>query len=213
MDLQRFITFEGGEGTGKSTQAQRLSARLEAAGARVELTREPGGSPFAERLRAVVLDDKPSTPVAEALVFAAARADHVAARIAPALADGAWVVCDRFTDSTRVYQGQLNGVDPGLISTLETASVSAAVPGLMIVPGLTIVLDMPVGAARARAQARGDANRYDRASDDTYAAIRAGFLNIARDHADRCRIVDASADAETVADAVWQHVAARFGDL
>jgi len=173
----------------------------------VVLPREPGGSPFAERLRAVVLDDKPSTPVAEALVFAAARADHVAARIAPALADGAWVVCDRFTDSTRVYQGQLNGVDPGLINTLETASVGAAVPGL------TIVLDMAVDAARARAQARGDANRYDRASDDTYAAIRAGFVNIAREHADRCRIVDASADADAVADAVWHHVTARFGDL
>src|SRR5689334_16425665 len=135
----RFITFEGGEGTGKSTQVQRLARQLISRGIEVVLTREPGGSPGAEAIRHVLLSGaaKPLGPDAEAMLFAAARDDHVRSLIAPALARCQWVLCDRFADSTRVYQGALGQVDPRLIRSLERIAVGDCVPDL------TLILDLP----------------------------------------------------------------------
>ena len=149
----KFITFEGGEGTGKSTQAATLALRLESLGLGVLLTREPGGSPGAEIIRHVLLSGaaKPFGPEAEAMLFAAARDDHVRCTILPALEAGKWVVCDRFADSTRVYQGVLGEVDQRFIKALERISIGD------LNPDLTFVLDVPValatgaGGAAARA--------------------------------------------------------------
>src|SRR5580704_13626474 len=150
----KFITFEGGEGTGKSTQAAMLALRLEALGLGVLLTREPGGSPGAEIIRHVLLSGaaKPLGPDAEAMLFAAAREDHVRCTITPALAAGQWVICDRFADSTRVYQGELGHVDPRLIKALERVSIGD------LMPSLTLILDAPVEITLERsALRRGDA--------------------------------------------------------
>src|ERR1700686_3179985 len=135
----RFITFEGGEGTGKSTQAALLAQRLRSMGIGIVLTREPGGSPGAEIIRHVLLSGaaKSLGPDAEAILFAAAREDHVRCTIEPALAAGKWVVCDRFADSTRVYQGALGQVDRRLIKGLERVSIGA------LLPDLTLILDLP----------------------------------------------------------------------
>ena len=144
----KFITFEGGEGTGKSTQAAMLALRLEALGHRVQLTREPGGSPGAEVIRHVLLSGaaKPLGPDVEAMLFAAARDDHVQCTILPALEAGKWVICDRFVDSTRVYQGILGAVDHRLIRGLERVAVGD------LMPDLTIMLDIPVDVGMARAR-------------------------------------------------------------
>src|SRR6202035_2929031 len=150
----RFITFEGGEGTGKSTQAAMLALRLESLGLGVLLTREPGGSPGAEIIRHVLLSGaaKPFGPDVEAMLFAAARDDHVRCAIEPALAAGKWVICDRFADSTRVYQGTLGAVDRRLINSLERVSIGD------LSPDLTLVLDVPVDVGLQRTAARrGDA--------------------------------------------------------
>ena len=120
MQRGRFITFEGGEGTGKSTQARKLADRLEAAGIATLVTREPGGTALGEDIRALILKDRPQDPLTELLLFAAARAEHMTAVIRPALDDGTWVISDRFIDSTRVYQGKLYAIEPELISQLET---------------------------------------------------------------------------------------------
>src|SRR6202041_3490538 len=135
----KFITFEGGEGTGKSTQASLLALRLASVGIRVQLTREPGGSRGAEIIRHVLLSGaaKPFGPEAEAMLFAAARDDHIKCTIQPALAEGKWVVCDRFVDSTRVYQGILGRVDHRFMNALERVSVGG------LLPDLTLVLDVP----------------------------------------------------------------------
>ena len=145
----KFITFEGGEGAGKSTQAALLANKLESLGLGVLLTREPGGSPGAEIIRHVLLSGaaKPLGAEAEAMLFAAAREDHVHCTIEPALAAGKWVVCDRFADSTRVYQGALGNVDERLIKGLERVSIGD------LAPNLTFVLDVPVDVARERSAA------------------------------------------------------------
>src|SRR5271169_7098063 len=154
----KFITFEGGEGTGKSTQAAMLALRLEALGHSVQLTREPGGSPGAEIIRYVLLSGaaKPLGADVEAMLFAAARDDHVQCTIAPALEAGQWVVCDRFTDSTRVYQGILGKVDERLIKGLERVSIGD------LAPDLTIVLDVPVELGLERVRLRRGAKTPDR---------------------------------------------------
>ncbi|HEY1980382.1 MAG TPA: dTMP kinase, partial [Xanthobacteraceae bacterium] len=146
----KFITFEGGEGTGKSTQAAMLALRLEALGLAVQLTREPGGSPGAEIIRHVLLSGaaKPFGPEAEAMLFAAARDDHVRCTILPALEAGKWVICDRFIDSTRVYQGVLGKVDEQLIKRLERVSIGD------LIPDLTLVLDVPVELGLDRVKLR-----------------------------------------------------------
>src|ERR1700685_496248 len=154
----KFITFEGGEGTGKSTQASRLAQRLESLGLSVTLTREPGGSPGGEIIRHVLLSGaaKPFGPEVEAMLFAAARNDHISHRIEPALVSGRWVVCDRFADSTRVYQGTLGRVDPLLIGGLHRVTVGK------LKPDLPSILEVPAERGLQRAAARRGGEGTDR---------------------------------------------------
>ncbi len=205
----RFITFEGGEGTGKSTQAAMLALRLESYGLGVQLTREPGGSPGAEIIRHVLLTGaaKPLGADVEAMLFAAARDDHVQCTILPALRSGKWVVCDRFADSTRVYQGILGQVDQKLINVLERVSVGE------LSPDLTVILDLPVRVGLERAkQRRGNAesDRFEGESAEFHEKLREAYLAIAAREPDRCVVIDASASKEVVAKAVWQAVQSRL---
>lgn len=210
----RFITFEGGEGTGKSTQVRRLAERLAACGVRVRATREPGGTPQAERYRAALLAGRLANrgAAAEALLFTAARIDHLDAVIGPELDAGGTVVCDRFHDSTRAYQGALGHLDPALIAGLERVALGARGPHL------TLVLDVSaeVGLARARAR-RGDtvvADRFEGQGRGFHDALRRAFLDIATAEHGRCRVIDASRSVDEVADQVWEAVTARlFPDL
>ncbi len=205
----KFITFEGGEGTGKSTQAAMLALRLESLGLRVLLTREPGGSPGAEIIRHVLLSGaaKPFGPEAEAMLFAAARDDHIRCTILPALEAGGWVICDRFADSTRVYQGALGQVDRRLIKALERVSLSD------VYPDLTFVLDVPVelGLKRA-ARRRGGASpdRFEAETVDFHEKLREAYLMLAAAEPDRCVIIDAGARQEAVAKQVWEAVNSRL---
>jgi dTMP kinase len=199
----RFITLEGGEGAGKTTQSRLLAARLRATGLSVLETREPGGAPGAEILRGLLLsgDIAWSLP-AETLLHFAARAEHVARTIRPALAAGIWVVCDRFYDSTMVYQGHGQGGDRAAIATLT---------GLLgIVPDLTLVLDVDVATSVARMRARGTAaDRYERLGEGFFARVRDGFLAVAAAEPDRCTVVPAGGAVAGIADAVWDVVKGR----
>lgn len=207
MKEARFITLEGGEGVGKSTQVVRLVARLQAYGD-VIATREPGGSLKAEAIRELLLSGlvAPFGPTAEAVLFSAARADHLRALIRPALARGAWVVCDRFSDSTRAYQGAAGHVNPALLAGLERVVVGSTRPDL------TLILDLPqrLGLARARARAGGAADRFESQDDAFHDRLRHAFLAIAAAEPERCAVVDASLDPDAVAQAIWQVVAARL---
>jgi dTMP kinase len=192
----RFITLEGGEGAGKSTQAGLLAQALEARGVSVLCTREPGGAPGAERLRALLLSGETAwSPPAEVLLHFAARAEHVERRIRPALASGRWVVCDRFTDSTLAYQGYGQGADLGMIRAL------GAMIGLA--PDLTLVLDVSdaVGAARL-ASRPGGLDRYERLPPSFHARVRAGFREIAAAEPARCVLIPADGDVASVHAAV-----------
>ncbi|HUC50071.1 MAG TPA: dTMP kinase [Xanthobacteraceae bacterium] len=208
----KFITFEGGEGTGKSTQSAMLALRLEALGHRVLLTREPGGSPGAEIIRHVLLSGaaKPLGPDVEAMLFAAARDDHVQCTILPALESGKWVICDRFVDSTRVYQGILGQVDHRLIRGLERVAVGD------LMPDLTLMLDIPVevGLARARKR-RGGAkpDRFEAENFEFHQKLRDAYLAIAAEEPQRCAVVDASAGREAVAREIWNVVGARLDPM
>ena len=205
----KFITFEGGEGTGKSTQASLLALRLASLGIGVKLTREPGGSPGAEIMRHVLLSGaaKPFGPEAEAMLFAAARDDHVQQTILPALEAGNWVVCDRFADSTRVYQGILGAVDQRFIKALERVSIGN------LKPDLTLILDVPVevGLRRASGRRRGsNPDRFEAESLDFHKRLRAAYLALAAAEKRRCVIVDATMPKKTVAKRVWDIVQARL---
>jgi dTMP kinase len=203
----RFITFEGGEGAGKSTQVQRLAARLQAQGREVVTTREPGGSPGAESIRDIVLrgDADRWSPVTETLLMYAARRDHVERVIRPALARGAWVVCDRFFDSTRAYQGAAGGVDPAFITALETFVVEATRPDL------TLIFDLPVDEGLRRAHARAGAEmRFESKGLAFHERLREGFLGIAAAEPDRCAVVDATGSPDDVAARVWTAVEGRL---
>jgi dTMP kinase len=196
----RFITFEGGEGAGKSTQARRLADRLAALGREVVITREPGGSPGAESIRALLVNGEPDrwSPISETLLMYAARRDHIERVIAPALARGAWVVCDRFLDSTRAYQGAGGGAPAALITALETAVVGETRPDL------TLILDLPAAAGLARAAGRGEGEaRFEAKGQAFHERLRAAFLDIARQEPGRCRVLDASLPIEALAEAVW----------
>lgn len=197
-DGARFITFEGGEGTGKSTQIVRLAQRLREDGREVVTTREPGGSPHAEALRKTILsgEAKALGPFAEALLFARARQDHVAATIRPALARGAIVLCDRFSDSTQAYQGALGAVPQALIEALERWAVGDTRPDL------TLILDLPVATALARAASRrrdAEADRYEGEALAFHETLRDAFQSIAAREPERCLLVDAAGSVDAVA--------------
>lgn len=206
----RFVTFEGGEGAGKSTQVRLLSERLRQIGIHANTTREPGGSPGAEIMRHVVLSGaaKPLGPFAEAALFAAARADHLDVTIRPTLESGSWVICDRFADSTRAYQGVLGDLDPRLIAALEAVTVGDTRPDL------TLILDLPAaeGLARAAARSGSNADRFESEDLNFHLRLRDAFRDIATREPARCVLVDASGTPEQVAEEVWQVVSARLGD-
>ncbi len=203
----KFITLEGGEGTGKSTQAPRLAAHLEGAGHTVCITREPGGAPGAEAIRELLVTGDPGRwdAAAETLLHYAARRSHLTETIRPALARGEWVVCDRFADSTLAYQGYVGGVDKGFISEIH-----ARVAG-DLTPDLTLILDLPPEVGLARAQARGEGeDRYERMGLDFHQRLRAAFLEIAAKEPERCMVVDADGDIETVAARIKKAVEDRL---
>ncbi|MEI7600434.1 MAG: dTMP kinase [Aestuariivirga sp.] len=200
-----FITFEGGEGSGKSTQIRKLATRLEAAGRDVLITREPGGTPEAEAVRALLVSGDVArwTPKSEALLNYAAREQHLEQVIRPALAEGRIVLCDRFMDSTRAYQGYAGGCELGFIDALERAVVGTTRPNL------TLVFDLDPAIGLARAKSRGDAvaeDRYERKGLAFHQKLREGFLDILRKDPKRCRLVDAAQDIDAVADDVWSVV-------
>lgn len=201
----RFIALEGGEGAGKSTQARLLADWLAARGTPALATREPGGAPGAERIRALLLDGAaPLSPLAQTLLHVAARVEHVAVTIRPSLDAGIWVVCDRFMDSTRVYQGVAQGVDTGAIEAL------AGIVG--IEPDLTLVLDVPVAVSRARSVSRGGkADRYEAMDDAAHERIRKGFLARAAARPECYAVVDATGDVEAVFAALCAAVTTRLG--
>jgi len=203
----RFITLEGGEGAGKTTQRGLLAALIRAAGHDVVETREPGGEAGAEAIRALLVAGEPGRwePLAETLLHAAARAQHVARLIAPALARGAWVISDRFADSTAVYQGAGQGVAAATIEAIERATLDG------FAPDLTLVLDIPVEAGLARAAARAETNRYERFDRAFHDRVRAGFLARAAAFPARCVVIDASPGTAEVAGAIAAAVSARLG--
>ena len=209
VEIGRFITFEGGEGSGKSTQAGILANRLARAGRPVFATREPGGTPVAEQIREVLLSGQVAEygPLAEAVLFSVARADHVDNAIKDALQQGKWVVCDRFMDSTRAYQGVTAGVPRPLINALERLTVGA------LSPDITFILDIPAEEGLARARARGedeDPDRFEGQELMLHERVRRAFLDIAEEEPGRCIIVDASQPEAMVAEDVWEAVLQRL---
>jgi dTMP kinase len=205
----RFITFEGGEGSGKSTQIKTLAQRLDAAKLRAIVTREPGGSPGAEIIRHLVLSGmgKLLGAEAETLLFAAARDDHVRTVIEPALNQGMWVLCDRFTDSTRVYQGRLGKVSPELLRALERVTIGS------LKPDLTVILDVPVEIGMQRAAVRrgsGAPDRFESEDVKFHQELREAYRQIAEAEPQRCVLIDATVDAATVAANVWNALRERF---
>ncbi len=207
-----FITFEGGEGAGKSTQISRLAERLKTVGHHVLVTREPGGSPGAEAVRHVLLSGvaEPFGAKTEALLFAAARADHVDTVIRPAIEEGRIVLCDRYLDSSRVYQGVTGYLDSNFMKTLE----SAAIDGML--PDLTLILDLDPRLGLTRANQRrgsGEADRFEKEDLAIHRARRDAFLTIARDEPERCAIVNASQNAERTEQAIWTTVSERLPQI
>ena len=205
----RFITFEGGEGSGKSTQIQKLARSLHVARLRAIVTREPGGSPGAEIIRHLVLSGMGRLlgPDAETLLFAAARDDHVRTVIQPALAQGIWVLCDRFFDSTRAYQGWLGQVSPGVLNAMQRVTIGD------LKPDLTIILDIPVEIGMQRAAARrgsGAPDRFEAEDVRFHQELRDAYREIAAAEPQRCVLIDANTDANTVAANVWAALRDRF---
>ena len=204
-----FITFEGGEGSGKSTQIDRLTRRLAALGYDTIATREPGGSPKAEQLREIILSGfvEPYGPAAEAIAFAAARIDHLDHTIRPALKDGCIVICDRFMDSTRAYQGASGKVDPALIAALEHVSVGDTRPDL------TLILDLPPEEGLERARIRRGTSTTDRFENENlefHRAVRKAFLDIAANEPDRCIRIYAGKSADDVEMDIREAVQAKL---
>ena len=194
----RFITIEGSEGLGKSTQLARVVAGLEAAGIPVDVTREPGGTPMAETIRGMLIEhgEEPMPASAEVLLMFAARALHVQNRIRPALEAGTWVVSDRFVDASRAYQGGGRCIPEGTIETLA----SLALDGLE--PDVTLLLDAPVEVGLARAAARGEADRFEVEQQAFFERVRAAYLAVVHANPDRFIVIDASGDVDTVGEAV-----------
>jgi dTMP kinase len=198
----RFITFEGGEGAGKSTHIKMLAERLKAAKLRTVVTREPGGSPGAEIIRHLVLSGmgKLLGPEAESLLFAAARDDHVRSVILPALSQGIWVLSDRFSDSTRAYQGSLGKVAPAVLNAMERVTIGD------LKPDLTIILDVPVEIGMKRAAARrgtGTPDRFEAEDVKFHQELRDAYRQIAAHEPQRCVLIDATAEPAVVAGNIW----------
>lgn len=196
MTAGRFITLEGIEGAGKSTVARMVCEWLAGRSIPVRMTREPGGTPLAERVRQIVLErgEERLSPVTETLLMFSARGIHVENLIRPALARGEWVVCDRFTDATRAYQGSGRGVDTAWIDSL-----AKSVHG-DLQPDCTLLLDLPpaVGLARARQRSGLSADRFEAETEAFFARVRAGYLDLARREPQRVRLIDAAAELEQV---------------
>ena len=201
----RFITLEGGEGVGKSTQLSRLAEALRARGLEVVETREPGGSPGAEAIRRLLLEGDADrwTPEAEALLFAAARADHVARTIRPALERGAWVLSDRFVDSSLAYQGVAGGIGADAIRTLHAIGSGG------YLPDRTVLLELPPEAVAARLRVRdaGGSDRIGGRGEDFHTRVAAGFAALAEEDPHRFRRIDASGSAEAVTERILAAVA------
>ncbi len=212
----KFVTFEGGEGVGKSTQAQLLAERLAGEGITPVVTREPGGTALAEQLRVLLMDGPQDrcAGLAEALIFFAARADHLERLIRPSLARGDWVICDRFSDSTRVYQGAAGDVDDAVIKQLEEIVVGATVPDLTVI----LDLDPAIGLARADerrqqaagANAVGPSDRFEGRDIAFHRGLRDGFLALAKREPKRCHVINANRNIEDIAKDVWSVVAAQL---
>ncbi|HSC61146.1 MAG TPA: dTMP kinase [Rhizomicrobium sp.] len=207
MTSPQFITLEGGEGTGKSTQAKRLAAKLGERGISTVVTREPGGSPGAEQIRDLFVHGEPGrwSALTETLLVFAARVDHVEKTIRPALASGKWVICDRFTDSTYAYQGAARGTDREIIRRVQSAAIGD------FKPALTLVLDLPVAVGLERAKGRpGSENRFEKFDTEFHEKLRQAFIDIARRNGDRCVLLDAAGSEDDVAELIWQTVVKRF---
>ncbi|HEY0102234.1 MAG TPA: dTMP kinase [Brevundimonas sp.] len=207
MTQGRFITFEGGEGTGKSTQATRLVDWLRARDLEVVQTREPGGSTGAEDIRTIALNGDPGrwSPMTETLLMFAARSDHLEKTIRPALEAGRWVVCDRFADSSRAYQGVGGGAPAAFIEALDAAIVGRTQPDL------TLIFDLPVSVGLERAFGRGlFETRFESKGLDFHERLRAGFLDIAARNPERCVIIDAEGDQDTVEARIRDAIQARL---
>jgi len=203
----RFITLEGGEGTGKSTQAKRLATVLESRSMNCIVTREPGGSPGAEEIRKLLVEGEPGRwdALTETLLIFAARADHIARTIKPALAHGKWVISDRFTDSTYAYQGAGRGLDRETIRRIESAAIGD------FRPDLTLILDLPASIGLERAAARRSAEtRFEKFDAAFHEKLRTAFRDMANRHAERCILIDARGSEDDVATLIWNTVAKRF---
>jgi len=203
-----FVTLEGGEGAGKSTVLAALRDTLQATGAEVVCTREPGGTPLAEQIRGLLLDThhEPPAPVTELLLMFAARAQHVRETLLPALQRGAWVVSDRFTDASYAYQGAGRGGDASFIAELERRAVG-------IVPALTLLLDVPVDVGLQRARGRGVTDRIEGEREDFFERVRAGYLARAAAEPERFRVVDATQSIDAVAAQAVAHLRAHLDAL
>lgn len=206
MKKARFITLEGGDGSGKSTQAKRLVAALRRKGLKAMATREPGGSAGAEDIRALVLNGDPGRwdAMTEALLMFAARHDNVERSIKPALAAGTWVVCDRFTDSTYAYQGAGHGLARETIRRMETLVLDD------FRPELTLILDIPVEMGLARTAGRKSDMRFEGFDLAFHARMRDAYLAVARRDRHRCVVIDAAQDEAEIAKAIWNTVVKRF---
>lgn len=204
----KFVTFEGGEGAGKSTQARKLKTALEARGHSVVLTREPGGSPGAEEIRKLLVEGEPErwTPLAETLLFIAARADHVARLIEPALKKGQWVISDRFSDSTFVYQGVARGLEDETLRSIHCAALKN------FAPDLTLILDLPVADGLKRIVARGlvREDRFEKFGHDFHERLREAFREIAKREPKRCVLINGARSGDEVAADVWSTIEERL---
>lgn len=204
-----FITFEGGEGCGKSTQIAALKARLEALGKTVVQTREPGGTALGESIRNLLQYDdagQSMSPEAELLLFAASRAQHVRELIAPAIAEGQIVLCDRFLDSTTVYQGVARAIDSKKVDTINQFAIGDTNPDL------TILIDLPpeIGLARVHARSDGQLDRMEKEAIEFFQAVRQGYLDLAKSEPKRFLVLDGSQSAEELETQIWQKVEATF---
>jgi dTMP kinase len=209
MTQGAFITLEGGEGAGKSTQLKVIVDKLRAMQVAALSTREPGGTPKAEMLREVLLSGrlKHLGAKAEAILFSAARIDHIDRLIKPSLAAGTWVICDRFLDSTRAYQGALGNLDAGFLNALEKVTLGS------FKPDLTLILDVPPEIALARARARrglAEVDRFEAEGYEFHCGLREAYLKIAQAEPERCVVIDAARDPRIVSEAIWNVIAERL---